>query len=229
MSVPILIGLLAIVMLFFFYASYSIQSGVYIKALCRNPKAGKVVALTFDDGIDAVQTPKVLDVLKKYQIKACFFCIGKKLAGNEGIVNRIKEEGHLLGNHGYSHSGKFPLYSPKKMMADVAKCAKELEKITGDKALLFRPPFGVTNPTVARTAKKLGLTTIGWNIRTLDTCTKNNDKVLKRIEKKLSSGSVILLHDNLEASDILLDKVIKLMHDKGYSCVGIDELFNLNL
>lgn len=230
MSVWIIVGLLILaMMLFLFYASYSIASGIYLKALCKNQKAGKVVALTFDDGPDSIQTPKALDVLKKHNIKACFFCIGSKIAGNEDIIKRIKNEGHLLGNHSHSHSGKFPLYSLRKMIADATKCTEELERITGDKVRLFRPPFGVTNPTVARMVKTLGFTTIGWNIRTLDTCTKDKKKVLYRIERKLSPGSVILLHDNLESSDTTLAEAILLIQKKGYKCVGIDELFNLNL
>ena len=226
----LIISILAIaVLLFLFYASYSIQSGIYISALCRNPKAEKVVALTFDDGPDTVQTPKVLDILKKYGIKSCFFIIGKKVAGNEDIVRRIKEEGHLLGNHGYGHSGKFPLYSLSKMVKDVEECSNGLEKTTGNRVNLFRPPFGVTNPTIAQMVKKLNLTTIGWNVRTLDTCIKDDNKILKRIERKLSPGSVILLHDSLKSSDTLLEKVIALVYSKGYRCIGIDELFNLKI
>lgn len=228
MNALIIAGLLFALVLFFFYASYSIKSGVYLKALCRNPKMEKVVALTFDDGPDAIQTPRVLGILKKNNIKACFFCIGSKIAGNEDIIQRIKDEGHLLGNHSYSHSNKFPLYSSSKMTDDVVRCSIELEKITGSRVRLFRPPFGVTNPTVARVARRLGLTTVGWNIRTLDTWAKDSSKVVKRIEKKLSSGSVILLHDNLKASDTILEATIELIQSKGYRCVGVDELFNLS-
>lgn len=228
MSVLVIIGLLLVVMLFFFYASYSIRSGIYLKALCQNRKAGYAVTLTFDDGPDRVNTPKVLDVLKKHNVKACFFCIGSKIAGNEDIVKRIKDEGHLLGNHSYSHTGKFPIYSSSKMLEDIKKCSGEIERATGSKVSLFRPPFGVTNPTVAKTVKKLGYTTVGWNIRTLDTCIKNKNKIVKRIGKKLSAGSIILLHDNLEASDSVLENAILLIQSKGYRCIGLDELYKMN-
>ncbi|MDR0660420.1 MAG: polysaccharide deacetylase family protein [Prevotellaceae bacterium] len=228
MNVLIVADIFIVVMLFFFYASYSIRSGVYLTALYKNPKVGKAIALTFDDGPDADQTPKVLDILQKNDIKGCFFCIGKNVVGNEDIIRRIKAEGHLLGNHSYSHSGKFPLYSSNKMVEDVLKCSIEIEKILEDKVRFFRPPFGVTNPTIAKTVKKLSLTTIGWNIRTLDTCIKNEKKVLNRIEKRLKPGSVILLHDNLKSSDTMLNAIISLIREKGYKFVGIDELFNLN-
>jgi peptidoglycan/xylan/chitin deacetylase (PgdA/CDA1 family) len=228
MSVLAVAGTLAAVMLFLFYASYSIRLGVYVKALCKNPDAGKAVALTFDDCPDAIQTPKVLDVLKKYNIKACFFCIGSKIAGNEAIIRRIKAEGHLLGNHSYSHSGKFPLYSAKKMFNDVAECSQKIERITSIRIQLFRPPFGVTNPTVAQTVKKHGYITIGWNIRTFDTC-RSTGKILKRVERRLSPGSVILLHDNLKTSDSTLEKIVALISSKGYRFVRVDELFGLNL
>jgi peptidoglycan/xylan/chitin deacetylase (PgdA/CDA1 family) len=204
------------------------RSGVYIKTLNRNPKAGNVVALTFDDGPDPVQTLKILDILKEHDIQACFFSIGRKITGNEDIIRRMKAEGHLVGNHSFAHSNKFPLYSLKRMIADLKACGDELARITGCETSLFRPPYGVSNPTIARAVKKMKYTVIGWNIRTFDTCSGSIEKIVKRVDKKLSPGSVILLHDTMDFSDILLKSILAMLKQRCYKVISIDELFNFN-
>ena len=88
---------------------------------------------------------------------------------------------------------------------------------------LFRPPFGVTNPTIARVVKIKGYQVLGWNIRTLDTQFSNTKKVLQRIKVRLRPGAIILMHDRLEGSDILLDKVLDLLSQNGYR---VDKLPN---
>ncbi|NDV60699.1 polysaccharide deacetylase family protein [Bacteroides sp. 519] len=216
--------LMLAILTFFFYASYSIGSGVYLKAYCRKKTSEKVVTLTFDDGPDSIQTPKVLDILKARNISATFFCIGHKLTGNEDIIKRIEAEGHTIGNHSYSHSGVFPLYSSAKIKQDLQHCQQLLYSITGKETKWFRPPFGVTNPPIAKAVKELGYHTIGWNIRSLDTQGMAHQKVLGRIRKRLCPGSIILLHDRMPDSDILLLKVLDLLDEEGYRIVGLNEI-----
>ena len=208
---------IAILLGFLFYASYSIKSQVYVRALCRVKTQEKVVYLTFDDAPDAVQTPKVLDVLKRNGIKAAFFCIGGRVAGCESIVKRIADDGHLIGNHSYSHKNTFPILSRRKMIADIERCQSELRRATGAETVLFRPPFGVTNPRVAHTVRKLNLKVIGWSIRTYDTNQPPVEKVLRRIRRQLKSGSIILLHDGISGSETLLQAVIDTIRSEGYS------------
>jgi len=216
----------AILLIFLIYASYSIRSGIYLKALCRNEKKGKVVALTFDDGPDKEQTPKVLDILKEYDIKTTFFYIGSKIKGNESILLRMKEEGHLIGNHTFNHFFSFPLYTSQRMGRELSDCEKAIEEVTGERTILFRPPFGITNPTIAKVVRTTGYLTIGWSIRSLDTCKKENT-VLKRIKRGLKPGAVILLHDPLPQSDSLLRKVLDLLKENDYTIERIDKLFDI--
>ena len=210
-----------IVLLVMFYASYSIKSNIYLKTFCQKSTSDKVVALTFDDGPDALQTPKVLDVLKEYNVQACFFCVGSRIDKNESIISRMVNEGHLIGNHSYSHTNLFPLYHPKKMKTDLMLCQQKLEEITKQKNILFRPPFGVTNPTIGRTARQMNLEAIGWSIRSLDT-QLSLDKALKRIQRKLHPGAIILLHDVLPQSELLLREVIDLLLREGYQIKRLD-------
>lgn len=220
----IIASLILLFLAFMFYASYHINSGIYLKVFCRKQTNEKIVALTFDDGPDSIQTPKVLDVLKEHHTPATFFCIGSKIEGNEAILQRMIAEGHTVGNHAYTHTWQFPLYSTKRMTADLQRCRQQLEKSTGQKASWFRPPFGVTNPTIARVVRKLGYKTIGWNIRTLDTQSLSHERIIKRIRKRLRPGSVILLHDRMPQSEVLLKHILNELETKQYRIVGLETM-----
>lgn len=213
---------------FLVYASYSIQSGIYLRAFCRKRTAEKIVSLTFDDTPDAVQTPKVLKILQDYGVTACFFCIGRKIEGNEALLRQLIAEGHLVGNHSFSHSGVFPLYSLPKMKKDLQTCQSELERVTSQPVRLFRPPFGVTNPTVAKAVRQLNYIPVGWNIRSLDTCNTDTAKILERIQKRLKPGSVILLHDRMPHSDQLVKQLLDWLQAQEYTVVRLDKLLSKN-
>lgn len=222
----IVVVCLAICLFYLFYTSYSIGSGFYIRSFCKKNTDEKVVALTFDDGPDVVQTPKVLDVLKKYQVPACFFCIGSKINSNEDLLRRIISEGHLVGNHSYTHSKTFPVYSFTRMKNDLEACQRLLDAVLPEKSTLFRPPFGVTNPTIARVVKALGFKSIGWNVRSLDTSGKHPEFIMKRLKKKIAPGSVLLLHDRMPHSDVLLSLLLEYLGTEGYRVERIDRWFD---
>jgi peptidoglycan/xylan/chitin deacetylase (PgdA/CDA1 family) len=207
-----------------FYASFSIRAGIYLKAFCRRQTDEQVVALTFDDGPDCIQTPKVLDVLKEYGAKATFFCIGSSITGNESIVERIIAEGHTIGNHAYTHSWQFPFFSALRMSKDMEQCRLLLEKVSHRKVDWFRPPFGVTNPVIAKTVKKLTYKVIGWNIRSLDTQLSSHSKIIQRICKKMRPGSIILLHDRLPGSELLVRMLIEELESRQYKIIGLESM-----
>ncbi len=172
MSVIAILCILAIVLsiiVFMVWASASIRSGVYVRAFCGEKTDRKVVYLTFDDGPHPPETERVLDVLRERGARATFFLIGSKVSGNEAVLLRMLEEGHALGLHTYSHAGTFPLLSFDKMLADVNEGKRAVESVAGKKISLFRPPFGVTNPTIAKVVRTLGLRTVGWDVRSFDT------------------------------------------------------------
>ncbi len=172
MSVITILCMLAIVLsiiVFMVWASASIRSGVYVRAFCREKTDRKVVYLTFDDGPHPPETERVLDVLRERGAKATFFLIGSKVSGNEAVLRRMLEEGHALGLHTYSHAGTFPLLSFDKMLDDVNEGKRAVESVAGKKISLFRPPFGVTNPTISKVIRTLGLHTVGWDVRSFDT------------------------------------------------------------
>ena len=208
-------SILVLLILFLVYASYYIGSGVYVKAICKPDAPG--VVLTFDDGVDEIQTPKVLDVLKKYDAKAIFFIIGEKAEKHPHLVQRIVAEGHKIGIHSYTHKPIFPILAYDNMHKEVWDTKEILEKITGEIVDLFRPPFGVTNPNVGKVVEELNLKTIGWNIRSLDTnMSQDRLQVAERVSKKLTGRDIILLHDDRQGSEILLEALLKNIEKSGH-------------
>lgn len=200
-----------------------------MRAFCREKTDRKVVYLTFDDGPHPPETERVLDVLRERGARATFFLIGSKVSVNEAVLRRMLEEGHALGLHTYSHAGTFPLLSFDKMLADVndGKCA--VESVAGKKISLFRPPFGVTNPTISKVIRTLSLQTVGWDVRSFDTmfckssehsCKQSGHDwyvpVVERIMKQVRPGSVILLHDRLYGASDLLALLLDSLAASGY-------------
>lgn len=232
MSVITILCILVIVLsiiVFMVWASASIRSGVYVRAFCREKTDRKVVYLTFDDGPHPPETQRVLDVLRERGARATFFLIGSKVSGNEAVLRRMLEEGHALGLHTYSHAGTFPLLSFDKMLADVNEGKRAVESVAGKKISLFRPPFGVTNPTIAKVVRTLGLRTVGWDVRSFDTmfckssehsCKQSGHDwyvpVVERIMKQVRPGSVILLHDRLYGASDLLALLLDNLAASGY-------------
>jgi len=208
------------------YASFKISLGVYIKTYCRKSTQEKMLALTFDDGPHPEHTPRVLDVLKQYHVKATFFIIGERITGNEEIVKRIHADGHQTGNHSFTHKKTFPLLGAKKMTADLLQCEQTLNRITGCRSKWFRPPFGITNPNVAKAVKMRGYQVAGWSIRSLDTIIQDREKVIRRVVSRLSSGCVVLLHDHLPDTSYILEQIIQHAIKKSYVFVTIEQLFD---
>ena len=219
------IALILVIGFFFAYASFHVSSGVYLRAFCRKKTKEKQIALTFDDGPHHEYTSQVLDVLNKYNVKATFFLIGERISGNENILNRMQAGGHQIGNHSFSHTSMFPFLGVMKMADNLLQCEQAVSRITGHRMKWFRPPFGVTNPNVAKAVKIRGYQVAGWSIRSLDTVISNREKVVNRIVARLHPGAIILLHDHLPDAPYILEQTILKATEKGYSFVTIEQLF----
>ncbi len=185
------------------------------------------IAITFDDGPHPQYTPQVLDLLKTYHAKATFFCIGKHMAAHPTIVKRIISEGHLLGNHTYSHSKSFGFFNTTKVKTELQQTIATVQKLTGKTMKLYRPAFGVTNPMIAKAVKELGVISIGWNKRSLDTTSRSKEQILKRITPNLNKGDIVLLHDTSEKSVQVLEQLLLFLQEKKMQSVTADELLQL--
>ena len=201
---------------------------MYLKTLCRRETDEPFVALTFDDGPDAVMTPRVLDTLNRYGVKATFFLIGEKVRKHPDIVRRIVGDGHIIGNHTYTHSAKFPLSGSQSVQKELADTQRIVEDIVGVKMRLFRPPFGVTNPIIGNAVRYSGLQSVGWSVRSFDTVEKRDRAdVCRRIRRRLHNGAVILLHDRCKDADILLEYLLEEIRACNMQVVMLDKLLEV--
>ena len=168
----------------------------------------KECLLTFDDGPHPDYTPQVLDILKEKNVKAVFFVIGEKAEQYPEIVKRIINEGHLIGNHSYSHNKFMAMFPTTTLIEDLEKCQLILHNITGEENQLFRAPIGYTNPNFGRAIKALNLHSIGWSLRSYDTLNNEKSKLLNRLVTKTKAGDIVLLHDNLPQTVSILQEYI---------------------
>lgn len=209
------------------WGSFDIRLNYFIKAHSSNKKINRnVVALTFDDGPTEI-TPEILNLLEKYNQKATFFCIGKQIEKYPEASKSIVEQGHIIANHTYSHTNKMGFLSEKEVHNEIASTEKIIQQITGKIPNLFRPPFGVTNPNIARACKENRVEVIGWNVRSLDTVIESEDKILSRIFDRFEKGSIILLHDTSTKTLNVLERLLIIMEKKQIQSVTVDELLNI--
>lgn len=190
-------------------------------------EAPKVVALTFDDGPDAVVTPAVLDVLKKYEVKATFFFIGKKLEANRDVVLRASSEGHAIFNHTFNHEEALTKLTPEQVAEELTSTQALLESMVGPTRLLFRPPYGALNLSVLTTSTELGYRAILWSIDTLDWKSRNKEAITETVVGKITPGDIILMHsrEGTEATPEALPGIIEWIKGQGYSFVRIGDTF----
>ena len=210
--------------LILFYGSYLIQAGFYLKSICALPSDKKQVAFSFDDGPSQNYTIEILDLLKAHDIKAAFFCIGNRIPNNEPILKRIHEDGHIIGNHSYSHHFWFDLFSSKKMFMDMLQMDEMVEKAIGVRPRFFRPPYGVTNPNLRKAIVDAKYISVGWNIRSMDTVIKEPNRLLEKIKKSIKPGAIILFHDTSKTTVEVLPELIRWIRKNGYEIVGFDNI-----
>lgn len=209
------------------YGVANIRSGYFLKSLSSNPKIDqRRIAITFDDGPDP-NTLEVLKILDKYDAKCTFFCIGKQVEKHPDIVKEISKRDHVIGNHTFSHDKLIDMYGTERFANEINDADQVIEKYTAKKPLLFRPPYGITNPNIAKAVKATGHTVIGWNKRSFDTTIPSEKVILKRITKNLKNGDVILLHDTKTITLSVLEQLLLFLQRNNFTTITIDELFSI--
>lgn len=178
------------------------------------------VALTFDDGPSSRYTEKLLDGLKQRGVKATFFVMGKSVKDNQDIIKRMYEEGHLIGNHTYSHMdlAKTDFDTACKEISDTNLY---IEKITGYIPKFIRPPYGDWNKKLL---EETDMSVVLWTVDPEDWKSQNSDVVASRVLRNIKSGDIILLHDIFNTSVEAAFKIIDGLQDKGYQFVTVDKL-----
>ena len=181
-----------------------------------------VVALTFDDGPNASSTPILLDGLKERKVRATFFLIGENIekGENENIVKRMYEEGHLIGNHTYTHCNLSKLETGEAKK-ELEQTDTVIEKITGKQPAFARAPYG---ELPVDSEQDLSRMYIGWTVDPLDWMTEDAGAVVKTVVEEINPGDVILLHDCYPSSVQAAIRIVDLLQGKGYEFVTVDHL-----
>ena len=180
----------------------------------------KKIALTFDDGPHPRYTEQLLDGLKERNVVATFFVTGENAQNYPNIIRREQEEGHLIGNHTYSHI-QLTSGNRETFREELVKTNEILENITGEKVSFVRPPYGSWDKSFE---KELNMFPVLWTIDPLDWCSQSSTNVEKRILSKARENAIILLHDeyasSIEAALFIVDE----LQSQGYVFVTVEEI-----
>lgn len=187
----------------------------------------KVVALTFDDG-PSPDTLKILQILQQYQIKATFFLLGENLSRYPEIVQQVVNEGHAVGNHTWNHP--YEPMSTAKAAAEIDNTAAVIERLTGEKTQLFRPPGGILENGLADYARSQKYVVVMWSIDTKDYQQPLATVLVDRVMTQAHGGAIILLHDGGGPRDRTVEAlpmIISSLKQQGYRFVTIPELLQI--
>jgi peptidoglycan/xylan/chitin deacetylase (PgdA/CDA1 family) len=185
----------------------------------------KCVALTFDAG-PSENTPRLLDILKKEKVHATFFMLGKNhIAERPEGVKRIDAEGHELANHTWSHQILTDI-GPAAAKRELSRVQDSVQKITGKKPKLMRPPQGKTDQDVSRVSKELGLAQVLWSVTAKDYQTNDSDLITKRVLDQTERDGVILLHDIYKGTVPAVPGILKELKKRGYTVVTVSQLLS---
>lgn len=211
----------------FYNLDYKDYDDLIIK--CGN-KDEKFIALTFDDGPDEVFTPQILDILKKYNVKATFFVIGQKVEYNKNIVKRQFDEGHEIGNHTFSHIN-VSKNGFKKIEKEIIDTQNAIKNVTGVYTKVFRPPYRAISKDMCEIIKQNDMKIVLWSyVDAKDWSSPGVNNIITSIEDGIQNGCIILLHDynkirtpksqTIEALEIMIPALLQ----KGYKFITITEL-----
>lgn len=191
-----------------------------LTATTRNTSEIRRIALTFDDGPHPYYTEQLLDGLKKRGVNATFFVTGEHAKLHPDVIRRMQKEGHLIGNHTYSHI-QLTKSNREKFKQELIQTNEVLQDITGEEVLYVRPPYGTWDKKLE---SELNMFPILWNVDPLDWCTSNASCVAQAVLNNVSENDIILMHDyyktSVEAALIVVDELQK----QGYEFVTVDKL-----
>lgn len=217
----------AICLALIIYGSAIIQANFFAHAYCHTELSEKEIALSFDDGPHREYTPKVLSTLAQYNAPATFFVIGKNIHGNEGLLKQMDSDGHSIGNHSYTHSFFVDFNGVQGFKNELNRTAETVFKVIGKRMKLFRPPYGVTTPQLAKASNGLDYRIIGWTIRSFDTTADSAQRITRRIQSQIKPGAIILFHDTSDKTIQVLKQTLNFATENGYKIVSVEQLLKI--
>ena len=206
---------------------YWIKTNQLIKIIFKNyvwdiPNNENKIYLTFDDGPTPDVTEWTLSQLKKYNVKATFFCIGNNIEKHPDIFNKIIEDGHSIGNHTFNHLNGWKTKT-EKYVDNVNLCNNQIQKSTNHpiSSTIFRPPYGKIKSNQAKKIKQLGYKIIQWDVLSADfDNTISVEDCLENVLSNIKKGSIVVFHDSLKARknlEYVLPKTLDFLVNEGYN------------
>jgi peptidoglycan-N-acetylglucosamine deacetylase len=179
---------------------------------------GRTMVLTFDDGPDPRYTPQILDTLAQYEVRAMFFVCGEMAVRNQDLLARMSDEGHIVGNHTWSHPLLTSLPS-SRVRAEMKRTSDVIEAGYGERPRWFRAPYGAWNRAVFQLGADMGMEPLAWTLDSLDWTTPGTRTIVHRVEDGAAPGVVVLSHDaggNRAQSVGALRRYLPHLLDSGY-------------
>jgi peptidoglycan/xylan/chitin deacetylase (PgdA/CDA1 family) len=155
---------------------------------------GRTMVLTFDDGPDPRYTPHILDTLAEHDVRAMFFVCGEMAVGNQDLLARMSDEGHVVGNHTWSHPLLTRL-SRSRIRSEMERTCDVIEDAYGEQPEWFRAPYGAWNRAAFQLGAELGMEPLAWTVDTLDWTTPGTRRIVGAVEHGAAPGVVVLSHD----------------------------------
>ncbi|MGM0336895.1 polysaccharide deacetylase family protein [Enterococcus sp. AZ008] len=180
----------------------------------------KTVALTFDDGPDPNNTPKLLDILKQEKVNATFFVLGQNAQQYPEIVKVIANQGHEVGNHTYSHRNLSSL-NIDELSTEITATDEVIKNITGEYPKYVRPPYGSLNRNAVQVINR---PIIEWSVDSEDWRSRNVEEIIKKVQSTVYDGSIILLHDIHSETIQAIPTIIRILKEQGYAFKNISNL-----
>lgn len=187
----------------------------------------KAIALTFDDGPWPTTTVQILDLLKKNNIKATFFWVGRYLQTYPELGKQVAAAGHAIGNHTWNH--QYFKYNEEGAAREIDRTTSLIEELTGIRTSIFRPPGGILNNGLAAYAQKRNYTVVMWSADSLDWRTATQS-LMENVMRQANSGGIVLMHDgggNRSRTVEALPDIIAKFRKEGYTFVTVPELLKM--
>ena len=210
----------AILMAVFVLCGVAVMSNRLSAKAAGEDEGSKKIAITFDDGPHPYYTEQLLDGLKERGVKATFFVTGMHAEQYPELIQRMSKEGHLIGNHTYSHI-QLSSSNGEAFKEELIRTRETIEKWTGQEVQYVRPPYGTWDK---KFEKELNMFPVLWTVDPLDWCSKNVDCITDKIVNKVEENDIILMHDYYDTSVTAALKAVDELLEEGYTFVTVDEI-----
>lgn len=207
----------------FNYAVSMVSQSIGLKPIYSVETEEKTIAISFDATWGAEHTEDILDILDKYEINTTFFLVNIWIEDNPAIAKEIADRGHEIGLHSVSHP-KFTTLTTEEMKTELNDNAAKILEVTGQKATLFRPPYGDYNDTVIQVCQQLDYIPIQWSVDSMDWKGLSSGEIIQRVLNQIDNGKIVLFHNNGENTAAALETILPKLKEEGYTIVPIGEL-----